>query len=386
MRRCARAGRARALTLLLALAACPSARAASVHAGDGSVGVVIDDESGIVSTFTTQGASGSTHAYNVSAATAPQGTHTLTVNVTQPAPSKAVVTRVHCMPGEDLPCSHQQVVVTEVFEASATAVVWTVSFTGLDVGDSPTPPWSVPISTGVTFADAGPLKIWAPWERGDTRDPLSPSDGHYSWWTGEYIYGCAVCADHPDLVVAEHVTVLDEGADAGITLMADPHNFPARTWVNLTGPSLARRADGDLASCPTPTACPGPAGYSLSRHYLKLSSSKTHTYRHLLVGHTASWRAGMARSVAEFPTFWEPTNEHVKEIEGLGSYSSFLGNVTDPKFKEMGYKLNWDLSGRWVELRGRGFNIGPGLLEPRRHCWQRPPVAAHPSAATPVVP
>lgn len=43
----------------------------------------------------------------------------------------------------------------------------------------------------------------------------------------------------------------------------------------------------------------------------------------------------------------------MKQIEGLGSYSSYLGDLTDPKFKEMGYALNWDLSGRFFPYAGQ---------------------------------
>jgi len=182
-------------------------------------------------------------------------------------------------------------------------------------------------------------------------------------WNGEYIVGCAACS-HPDLVVAEHVTILDEGADVGFTLMSDPSNAPARTWLNLTGPSLAQQHHGqqhDSArdsiylddACTTPTSCPGPAGLALSRHNLRLASSTTHIFRHLLVAHAACWRPGLGRSVQEFPAFWEPTNNRVKEVEGLGSYSSYLGDITDPKFNRMGYKLNWDLSGRFFPYAGQ---------------------------------
>ena len=158
-------------------------QAASVQAGDGSVGVVIDDTSGIITAIRALApGGGKALAYPVAASTAAGGTRPLSTTVTAPAAGQVVVRRVQCMPGEDLPCARQQVVVTETFTAQPDGVVWTVAVTGLDVNaTAPTAPWSTPVTTEVTFANAGPLKLWAPWERGDDRDALLPSDGHFSW-------------------------------------------------------------------------------------------------------------------------------------------------------------------------------------------------------------
>ena len=50
----------------------------------------------------------------------------------------------------------------------------------------------------------------------------------------------------------------------------------------------------------------------------------------------ACWRGALGWSAAKHAAFWEPVTPRIKEIEGLGSYSSYLGDLTDPKFKRMG--------------------------------------------------
>lgn len=49
------------------------------------------------------------------------------------------------------------------------------------------------------------------------------------------------------------------------------------------------------------------------------------------------WRGGMAFSTSKHSEFWEPQAGRMKAVEGLGSYSSYLGDLSDPKYKRMGY-------------------------------------------------
>ena len=45
----------------------------------------------------------------------------------------------------------------------------------------------------------------------------------------------------------------------------------------------------------------------------------------------------MAFSTSKHSEFWEPQVGRMKAVEGLGSYSSYLGDLSDPKYKRMGY-------------------------------------------------
>lgn len=100
--------------------------------------------------------------------------------------------------------------------------------------------WTAPLVTNVSFSQAGDKQFWAPWERGNNRDPLLPSDGGYSWWRGIYRMGAEVvnsgAAASSDLVIHEMATVLQPGADIGVSLVPNPANPLAHpTWLNISG-------------------------------------------------------------------------------------------------------------------------------------------------------
>eukprot|EP00041_Stephanoeca_diplocostata_P023244 m.566494 g.566494 ORF g.566494 m.566494 type:complete len:466 (+) comp22252_c0_seq8:963-2360(+) len=160
----------------------------------------------------------------------------------------------------------------------------------------------------------------------------------------QYALGAAVSGG--DFLVAEHVTVLHPASNTSISLIADPNNEPVpEAWLNLTGTGGGK--------CTTPTACPGPAGFAISKHMLRLSPSVTHTQSFDIVAHTAAcFRPALKWSVDTYAKFWKPLHPGVRFVDGLGSYSSYLGNLTDPKWKEMGYQTSWDLSGRFFPYMG----------------------------------
>ena len=91
-----------------------------------------------------------------------------------------------------------------------------------------------------------------------------------------------------------------------------------------------------------------PSGSELS------TSALSHTFQFDIVAHEACWRAALAESVTRWPNLWEPAEpEAIRRIEGLGSYSWYTGNLTDPKWETMGYSVNWDLSGRFFPYMGQ---------------------------------
>ena len=108
--------------------------------------------------------------------------------------------------------------------------------------------------TNITFAESGDKQFWAPWERGNDRDALFPSDGLYSWWTAEYLMGAEVMPA-TDRVIAEMATVLDPHHDVGVSFIPSPANPPALpTWLNISGGGSAAQwtgpmGDASAASC-----------------------------------------------------------------------------------------------------------------------------------------
>ena len=105
-------------------------------------------------------------------------------------------------------------------------------------------------------------------------------------------------------------------------------NPPAHpTWLNISGGG----------ACATPTACPGPGSFAVSRHNLRFGDgARPHVFDSDIIAHEACWRGALGWSAAKHAAFWEPVTPRIKETEGLGSYSSYLGDLTDPKFKRMG--------------------------------------------------
>ena len=86
---------------------------------------------------------------------------------------------------------------------------------------------------------------------------------------------------------------------------------------------------------------------------LRIAPGIVHRRAFDLVPHRdACFRPGLAWSVQQYPRFWMPTFAKARQFDGLGSYSSFLGDLTSPKWKQMAYHVNWDLSGRFFPYMG----------------------------------
>ena len=320
----------------------PAARALVATSIDKSVSVGVDAETGDITSVKLRG---TRHAV--------VGTVTLQGTIPLDVAAKAVgengesvlVTKTVCIPAADVPCSSKQVLVTSLFTPRATSVGWTLNISSPVYPTDPTPLWTAPVVTNITFADSGDKQFWAPWSRGESKDPLLPSDGGFSWWKGEYLLGAQV-APAPDHVIHEMATVLDPTHDVGVSFIPSPANPPAHpTWLNISGGGL---------DCHTAHTCSVPGWFAVSRHHLRFGDgARPHIFDTDIVAHEACWRAALGWSVQEHAEYWEPVSPVMKEIEGLGSYSSYLGDLEDPKYKEMGYALNWDLSGRFFPYAGQ---------------------------------
>ena len=311
----------------LLLLAAPSAQAKlmTVSAADKSIEVSIDSDSGAVTSLT---ARGTQHA--VSASTTLEGTIPLQVSAAA-VKGGVLVSRLVCIHAEDVPCSDKQALVQELYTTRPTSVGWTVNISSPTDPTVPTPLWSGAAVTNVTFAVSGDKQFWAPWERNNAVDPLSPSDGGYSWWTGEYLLGAEVMKA-PDHVIHEMATVLDPGHDAGVSFIPNPANPPALpTWLNISAQLTGGGGGG--SGCKTPHSCVGPGSFAVSRHNLRFGDYVApHIFDSDIVAHEACWRAALGWSAERHAPYWEPVSPVIKEIEGLGSYSSYLGDLTDPKY------------------------------------------------------
>ena len=118
----------------------------------------------------------------------------------------------------------QGLMIDQVFAQTENSVHCTATVHSFKSGSGQ--PWTAPIVTSLSMADASNLQLWAPWDRESAQhgqtdwvDPLVPSDGEKGWWTGQYYYG-KFGVD--DVIVAPMVSVLNPTADAGVSLLLDP--------------------------------------------------------------------------------------------------------------------------------------------------------------------
>jgi hypothetical protein len=343
----------------------------TVKSLDGSISVAIDGSSGDIKAITTRGVR---HA--VTGGATLEGTIKLQVSARAVDGGGALISKLVCIPvqsrgGDVLPCSNQKARVETLLSPRATSVGWTLNASSPTDTTTPTPLWSMPVVTNVTFAESGDKQFWAPWERMpnsqappdmplDLTDALVPSDGEFSWWNARYLLGGLVVPNADGWVIAEMATILHPARDIGVSFIPSPKNPPAHpTFLDISGP--ATRAS---AGCRAAGDCHGPASFSVSRHHLRFGDGAApHVFHTDIVAHEACWRAALGWSAREHATFWEPVSPRIKLIEGLGSYGSYLGNVTDSKFREMGYALNWDLSGRFFPYAGQFLPpVGPGEI------------------------
>eukprot|EP01050_Picozoa_sp_SAG11_P011459 SAG11_NODE_1214_length_5503_cov_5.844560_2_plen_791_part_00 len=319
-----------------------ASRSIVVTSLDKSVSVAVDPQTGEISSLTSRGMQ-----HSIVGGVTLQGTRPLEISAKSVGEGgeSVLITQTVCIPAADVPCSSKQAKVNSLFTPRATSVGWTLNISSPVYSTDPTPLWTAPVVTNITFANSGDKQFWAPWSRGETKDPLTPSDGGFSWWTGEYLLGAQVvpASDH---VIHEMATVLDPTHNVGVSFIPSPANPPAHpTWLNISGAGM---------DCHTADACSGPGWFAVSRHHLRFGDgAHPHIFDTDIVAHEACWRAALGWSVRAHAEYWEPVNPVIKEIEGLGSYSSYLGDLTDPKFKKMDYALNWDLSGRFFPYAGQ---------------------------------
>ena len=342
----------------VAIASVAPSQTLSVTALDGSVTVNINTTTGVLSSIAI--GQNTIELMGDGMATL-EGTITLELSVTSSS-SNVVVKRLVCIRGGDVPCSTSQALLTSTYVPRATSVGWVLNASSPVIKNYPVPLWSRALVTNVTVRNAADKKFWAPWERNDDRDALSPSDGGWSWWNGEYLLGAEVAKMNHDLIIHEQATILAPLDDIGFSVIPNPANpFAHPTWLNTTS---AQRGGG--AGCATPTSCAaGPGGFAISRHNLRFGDGAVpHVFDSDIVAHHACWREALGWSTRAHAAHWEPVSKRMRAIEGLGSYSSYLGDLTDTdgggvasttstNLSALGYTLNWDLSGRFFPYAGQ---------------------------------
>ena len=216
------------------------------------------------------------------------------------------------------------------------SVVWKV-----EIFAANSAPFTAPLKISLQFGgeDANATNVWAPWDLNSYktgpasphwRNPLSPS----GWQDGSFKYGTAYNVNN-DMVVAPLVTFLRSDADAGLTLMLDPREVQLETQLDIRSNGSATFTRSNFRFAKTDD---GSAVYTFLAH---------------LVGHEADWRSGLNWTVAEHKDLWAPTSRcEVESIDGLGSYSWSTAIPSEAVYREMGYAVNWGLSGRFFPYMG----------------------------------
>ena len=210
--------------------------------------------------------------------------------------------------------------------------------------------WSDVITHELAFEEIDTLKVWMPWGRGkdgaNWADPLLPSDGRTGWWNDTFKMGMTMIDAKilQNSVISEHISVYNvntthPGAVSSFSLISSPENLLAQGHVNMTA-----FPDGS-----------GKLGFH--KHFIRMQkdlvvSFKMHLVPHPMSGH--SFRPGMEYVTSTYSEFFRRKNTNVKasDYEGMGSYSWYAGNITDPFYSDVPLKVNWDLSGKYFPYMG----------------------------------
>jgi len=242
--------------------------------------------------------------------------------------------------------SNAGAIVTDIYTSTPSSIRWTTKIVGTS-----SLPWSVPIQTRIILDSnlaANELKIWSAWDRGSYFgwnngdkyiDPLMPSDVlPAGWWDGEYRYGNprGSFSDFFTLPIVSLLSANPSGndiGDNGISLILDPSNPPLDLWM------FTRASE---------------SGYYYEHHHFRIQSDITVTLNGDFVAHAADWRPAIGWLYQSYPEYLEPVNTEVfVTCAGTGSYSYYMGNLTNPALDLMDYAVNWDLSGRYFPYMGQ---------------------------------
>jgi hypothetical protein len=315
----------------------PAAAPLCVTAGDGSVTACVDPASGSIVSVAVAGAPPRATGGGT---TLGAGAAVVGTPIVAPSPGGGVtVTTNWTFAGvAGAPAGSGAVVVDTLFP-SAASVGWRTAVDGTAAA-----PWSVPVVTNLTFADAGTaLKLWAPWDRDAAStfprvwtDPLQPSDVRPAgWWDGCYRLGNSRGAAGCDYVTAPLVTVLSAdpaAVDDGFTVMLSPTDPPLDVWL------YTHNASG---------------GFTFERQHHRIAAGTPVVLAADIAGHAADWRAAVGWATAAWPAFYEPVNPEVFDCcAGTGSYSWYIGPLNTTDLDAVDYAVNWDLSGRFFPYMG----------------------------------
>eukprot|EP01060_Flectonema_neradi_P007492 TRINITY_DN1522_c4_g1_i1.p1 TRINITY_DN1522_c4_g1~~TRINITY_DN1522_c4_g1_i1.p1 ORF type:complete len:679 (+),score=122.11 TRINITY_DN1522_c4_g1_i1:735-2771(+) len=223
-------------------------------------------------------------------------------------------------------CSSNCVSTVDVFgdvdSPKSNEIGWSVAVEGCSDGD-----WSSSMGTSLQFINTESIEIWLPWNKPSTgwmTDPLQPEP----FTNNTYSTG----ALHGNSVIAEHTTFLFNNT-FGISMISNPNNYPHHGKVITTslGTTIYQR-DNALFR-------PG----------------VVHTFNMHLSLHGPTFRAGLSQSLLKYNQHWSPYNnrEQVLTYDGLGSYTSANEIPQNVSFlQDIGYKVNWDLGGRFFPYMG----------------------------------
>lgn len=118
----------------------------SVASLDGTVTIIVDDETGIATDLETLGVKN-----KINGGSTLQGTIQLEVTVTH-AGSDVVVENLVCIPAHDVPCSMYQVLVTDTYTPRSTSVGWITN-----ISSPVTDGYPVPLCTFVLQDENSPV-------------------------------------------------------------------------------------------------------------------------------------------------------------------------------------------------------------------------------------
>ncbi len=234
-------------------------------------------------------------------------------------------------------------------------IQWRVDIIGIDTY----PKQTVPITTAWTFDQKQELLWWAPWDlhsykqnnKDSWLDPLQFKKLSNNNNSNRYNYGTVYATDDTltDMIVAPIISIFTSDNNGGFSVQMNPEDSITSYTENWLQESLSNEIHQN--------------GLLWHRENVQISSSTKHRLTGHIVSHTSScFRPVLHFHVETYSKYWKPIVplNTLLSVDGLGSYGSYpsteLGeaknNLSFVKWKNMHYKVNWDLSGRFYHYMG----------------------------------
>ena len=224
------------------------------------------------------------------------------------------------------PASTNSCILLEHFSPTRNSLRWELEIRG-EGG-----PWSTEILTQLGYPASPQIQFWAAWADRGTKsgwtDPLTPMplrDDTFHYGAPPFQSNnprLGWCPFDADIICLPLVSVLEPGADTGVSLVLSPEDSCRELELRTT-------ASG---------------GFVFSRANHRIDARRPVKFAMDLIVHEADWRGSLRWITARYPQFFDPANPRAHEMAGTGAYSCQDIDFDAEKMKKMAFRVNWRAS------------------------------------------